>query len=352
MTTGTYTLVPSPRIAELLDRSLAGIAADIGALKLPGLRAVILGGGYGRGEGGVLHTERGDALYNDLDFFVFASGAGRALGARIDGALRELAGPWTEKLGVAVDFGPVKNCETVKKAASTLMFQELLRGWKPVWGTPEPEKWIPALEPRELPFSEAARLLLNRGMGLVFAGEYLREGNPDADFIVRNMNKALLGAGDALLIAAGEYRWRGEERLAFFGPWAAREKLPAGYAALYEKAFRYKLEPLPVLPEDPGARWRECRAFYLDAVRLIAGASKEDPGTGVVSGLSRRAAKDRSLKELLRWARRTFTLRPGPAMFEPPVVTLLGRVFALLAGTEEDFPPCPAELRRLWSVFN
>ena len=349
MTSSAYTLVSSPRIAELLDRALAGIAADIGALKLPGLRAVVLGGGYGRGEGGVLHTASGDALYNDLDFFVFSSGAGRALRDRIDRALRELAGPWTEKLGVAVDFGPVKNCGALKKVASTLMFQELLRGWKPVWGTPELARWIPAREPRELPFSEAARLLLNRGMGLVFAGEYLKKGNPDADFIVRNMNKALLGAGDALLIASGEYRWRGEERAEHFRSWAAREKLPAEYVSSYEKAFRYKLEPLPVLPEDPRSEWRKCREFYLEAVRRIAGVRS---GADVPGGLSRRAADECSLKELLRWARRTFGLRPGRAMFEPPVVTLLGRVFGLLAGAEEDFPLCPPELRQLWSVFN
>ena len=118
---------------------------------------------------------------------------------------------------------------------------------------------------------------------------------------------------------------------------------------LYEKAFRYKLEPLPVLPEDPGSEWRKCRDFYLDAVRRIAGVRSVGD---VPSGLSRRAAKEGSLKELLRWAYRTFGLRPGRAMFEPPVVTLLGRVFGLLAGTEADFPPCPRELRRLWSVFN
>lgn len=347
--TGTFTVIPSPGLEELLKQALAGIAADIGALELPGLRAVVLGGGYGRGEGGVLRTPEGDRLYNDLDFFVFASGAGRALRARIDRALRELSGPWTEKLGVAVDFGPVKNCGTLKKVASTLMYQELLRGWKPVWGTPEMENWIPAVEPRELPFSEAARLLLNRGMGLVFAGERLRAGDPDADFIVRNMNKALLGAGDALLIAAGEYRWRGQERAERFRSWAAQEKLPAEYVSLYEKAFRFKLEPLPVMPEDPGSEWRKCRGFYLDAVRRAAGVLNSGD---VPDGLSRRAAEECSLRELLRWARRTFGLRPGRAMFEPPVVTLLGRVFQLLAGAEEAFPLCPPGLRRLWSVFN
>ena len=38
------------------------------------LEAVVLGGGYGRGEGGVLKTEAGDRFYNDLEFYVFVQG--------------------------------------------------------------------------------------------------------------------------------------------------------------------------------------------------------------------------------------------------------------------------------------
>src|ERR1700760_2267132 len=33
--------------------------------------AIVLGGGYGRGEGGVLKTATGDAPYNDIEFYVF-----------------------------------------------------------------------------------------------------------------------------------------------------------------------------------------------------------------------------------------------------------------------------------------
>src|SRR5215831_17220943 len=38
------------------------------------LQAVVLGGGYGRGEGGVLRTESGDQPYNDIEFYVFIRG--------------------------------------------------------------------------------------------------------------------------------------------------------------------------------------------------------------------------------------------------------------------------------------
>src|SRR4026208_58931 len=38
------------------------------------LEAVILAGGYGRGEGGVLNSESGDWPYNDLEFYVCLRG--------------------------------------------------------------------------------------------------------------------------------------------------------------------------------------------------------------------------------------------------------------------------------------
>ena len=348
---GRYTVVPSPVLEGALDEALAGIGSAIGALRFPELKAVVLGGGYGRGEGGVRHTEQGDWLYNDLDFFVFSSGADSGAARRIDRALKTVAEPWEKKLGIAVDFGPVKNLESLHGVSSTLMFQELLRGWKPVWGQIDLASWIPALEPDRLPFSEAVRLLLNRGMGLIFAGEYLRAGTDDPDFIVRNMMKALLGSGDSLLIAAGAYRWRGTERTDAFAEYAKQENLPEEYVRLYERAFRYKLEPEPVLPTDPAAEWRKCRSFYLDAVRRTAGVTADASEQTVAAGLSRRAAGERSFKNLLRWGRRTGRVRFASGMFDAPVVTVLGRLYREM-NLSDHYMICPPELRKLWMVFN
>jgi len=344
-----YTAVPSPALEAELERALAGIAAEIDALNLPKLRAVALGGGYGRGEGGVRHTERGDRLYNDLDFFVFASGADGAAARRIDRALERVSEQWERRLGVAVDFGPVKNLEALKKVTGTLMYQELLRGWKSVWGEADWTQFLAALPPERLPFSEAARLLLNRGMGLLFAGDCLRKGSEDADFIVRNMNKALLGCGDALLLASGRYRWRGAERVAAFAGYVQKEGLPAEYARFYEKAARWKLEPVPVLSAHPAEQWGECRGFFLDAVCQAAGVPEGSDRRAVAAGLSRNARKERSLKNFLRWARRTGRVRRR-GMWDAPAVTVLGKLYAHIRECG-GLPECPSELRRLWKAF-
>ena len=347
----TYTGVPSREITELLDEVLTSIGAEIEVLRLPKLSAVVLGGGYGRGEGGVLHTEDGDCLYNDLDFFVLADGASRSEAAAIQNALRGLSERWENRLGIAVDFSPVKNVKALCRVSRTLMYQELLRGWRPVWGTLDLGEWIPAIQPEELPFSEAARLLLNRGMGLMFAAERLSGEKHDADFVMRNMNKAVLGAGDALLLAAGCYRWLGVERVQAFRGYARQHGIPDEIVASYENAYRYKLEPQPVLPEKPWEEWRRCRSMFLDAVRRLSGHGKDVSAMEVCRGL-REAARDAgSVRNMLRWLVRTRSLRSLDAFLSPPVVTVLERLYQEMS-LNEGKASCSSRLFALWQTFN
>ena len=351
MSESRYTGVPDAALDALLDRTLAEVSGEIGALRLPCLQAVVLGGGYGRGEGGVLRTPSGPRLYNALDFFVFTRGADAEAARRIDGALKAVSERHEKMLNIAVDFGPAKNVETLHRVASTLMFQELLRGWVPVWGQAELGKWIPALEPSDVPFSEAVRLLLNRGMGLIFAGEYLKSRRDDPDFIVRNMNKAILGGGDALLISSGRYLWRGRDRVQAFAGHVKAEGLPPEWASLYERAFQWKMEPEPVLPGDPERAWRDCRRFYLDCVCRCAGVPSGASPCAVRRGLHRGAAREKSVKNLLRWLLKARRLPAAASVFDPPVGPVLGRLYAELSGSGTYLNRSP-QLYRLWNLFN
>ena len=58
-------------LAQTCARVLSGIRGLIPTAKL---EAVLLGGGYGRGEGGVLRGPTGDRPYNDLEFYVAITG--------------------------------------------------------------------------------------------------------------------------------------------------------------------------------------------------------------------------------------------------------------------------------------
>lgn len=351
MNSARYTLTSDPDIASLLDRFLPAVAAEIDSLQLPKLHAVVLGGGYGRGEGGVRHTPDGGRLYNDLDFFVFSNGAAPHETRLIDRELKKLSARWEKQLEIAVDFGPAKNIAALKSVSHTLMFQELLRGWLPVWGQADLDRWIEPLDPGEIPYSEAVRLLLNRGMGLVLAGNLLKENRIDIDFIVRNMNKAYLGGGDAQLIAAGKYCWRGPERVSAFHEHVRTENLSGEYAELYEKAFHWKQEPEVILPADPAAAWRKCRDFYLDSVALCAGQAPDAELDPVIAGLRRRCAGERSLKNALRWLLRGKGPRALRETFDPPVVTVLKILYSLLKKSD-GYADLPVRLHQLWSVFN
>ena len=345
-----YTLIPSGELTAFLDQALAGIAAEIEELHPPKLAQVVLGGGYGRGEGGVLHTPQGDRLYNDLDIFVFSDGAARSERREIEKTIAEISARWAEKLGVAVDFSPVKELSSLRGVSSTLMFQELRRGWKPIWGGDGFENHIPELDAAQLPVTEAVRLLLNRGMGLLLAGEALKDGG-DGDFIVRNLNKSVLGGGDALLIASGRYRWSGVDRVEEFRRYAAENGMPPETAEYYAAAFRYKTEPHPHLPDDPWVEWRNCRRFFIGAARRVAGCADGAAPGEIEAGLHRIAQKERSVKNLLRWLRRRGGYRPPCAIFDAPVVTVAGMLCRMLAATEE-CPRCPENIRRLWGYFN
>lgn len=351
MNSARYTLTSDPDIASLLDRFLPAVASEIDSLHLPKLHAVVLGGGYGRGEGGVRHTPAGSRLYNDLDFFVFSQGASSHETSQINRELKKLSAHWEKQLEIAVDFGPAKNISNLKSVSHTLMFQELLRGWLPVWGQTDLDRWIEPLDARDIPYSEAVRLLLNRGMGLVLAGNFLKENRIETDFIVRNMNKAYLGGGDALLIAAGKYCWRGPERVSAFQDHVRTENLPGEYAELYKNAFLWKQEPEVILPSDPASAWRKCRDFYLDSVALCAGLTPDAKLDSVIAGLRRRAAGERSLKNALRWLLRGKGPRALREIFDPPVVSVLKMLYSLLKKSD-GYADLPIRLHQLWSVFN
>lgn len=351
MTEFPYSKLPSADLDALLDAALQWMGAEIDSLKLPKLAAVVLGGGYGRGEGGICRTPQGDRPYNDLDLFVFSAGADRGEMRRIAEKLAERAAVWEKRLGVAVDLSPVKELRSLQRVANKLMYQELVRGWRPIWGTVDLKTLIPLRPPEELPFSEAVRLILNRGMGLIFAGEHIARGNDDGDFIMRNMHKSQLGGGDALLIAAGKYHWRSEERLAALREYVSSAQLPERIAENYERALQYKMAPVPVLPADPGAMWQECRECFLGAARHVAGCAPEADAAEVLRGFHRRAAAERSLRNFLRWQLRGGVFRSPAALFDPPEVTVAGMLYRLIAENPR-YPACPQRLYRLWCKFN
>ncbi len=200
------------QLADVCELVREGIFAIVPDAKLEG---IALAGGYGRGEGGVLRTEEGDQPYNDLEFFVFIRGSTLLNDRRYKASLHELGERLTPAAGIEVEFKIISSA-ALRKAKPSMFYYDLVMGHRWLIGDDS------LLENTEhhrdascIPRHEVTRLLFNRCSGLLYAKARLQQNNftpDDADFVARNIAKAQLALGDALLAAEGCYHWSCVER--------------------------------------------------------------------------------------------------------------------------------------------
>ena len=238
-------------LARVCDCVLSGVR---GLIPEDRLEAVLLGGGYGRGEGGVLREAEGDRPYNDLEFYVALRG-NRHRNEMLHRRPLEVLGEILSHLaGVEVEFKIASLAEWRAQRVSMFSY-DLFAGHRMLWG----DACLLAgcshhLRSALIPLSEATRLLMNRGTGLLLARARLeaRRFTPaDADFVRRNIAKAGLACGDALLTARGQYDRSCRERhlrlgrLACLAPSPWHEELVRHHAA----GVAFKLRPEAGVPD-------------------------------------------------------------------------------------------------------
>ena len=334
-----FTSCGDPEAETLLEKVLSEMNETLSGTGV----CVVLGGSYGRGDGGVRQDRENGILYNDLDFFAFA----REKSEHADLLLKEISRKYGELLQVDVDFSRVMPVADIRKNARRLMMQELKRGYRPVCGEDLLEKYLPEYPAEALPFSEACRLLLNRGMGLYLAGEKIAGGSPDTDFILRNLYKAILGAGDAMMISAGEYRWKLADRLAYVEHMDLREE----WKDFYREAVAFKRSPHRDPKADMTAFWAEVRDFFRAGMLRCCGGGEQDLRAGIYARC--RAGGEVSPVNLAKYCIKSRTL---PRMdwknaMVPAVAFLLPDLYAALAAMPAATDK-KSKLYRHWLIFN
>ncbi len=178
------------------------------------LECLLLGGGYGRGEGGVLKSEQGDQPYNDLEFYVCLRGNPFLNERRFRRSFHELGHRLSAEAGLEVEF-KLTSFARLRTEPPTMFFYDLSAGHRALEGDPSPLSTGGTPAASAIPLAEATRLLMNRCSGLLFAAERLARQpftSEDADFVGRNHSKAQLAFGDVVLTAHRLYHSTCRER--------------------------------------------------------------------------------------------------------------------------------------------
>lgn len=245
-----FTVTGSKELENMISSQMDIISNEVqNVFERSHLAALVLGGGYGKGEGGVCITADGERTFNDYDFFVITNNISWKLKKEYNEKLKKLHNKLTEKFGIDVDFAFPVNRSSIKKLPFTQMWGELKSAHMVIYG----DKFILDLYPYsdlyKIPVVEAQKLLLNRGYGLILAKNRIENlemkgvKNPDhseVDFIARNIFKAAIGIGDSLMMQAGLFHHSYIEREKIF---KNIESVDEDVKKLYTTAIRFKLAP-------------------------------------------------------------------------------------------------------------
>lgn len=320
---------------ELLEKVISEMKETLSGSPL----CVYLGGSYGRGDGGVRQDRENGILYNDLDFFVFA----RKKSSGDTALLNSIRHKYEELLKVDVDFSRIMTVRDIKNNSRRLMMQELKRGYRLICGEDLIGSFLPEFPAESLPCSEACRLLLNRGMGLLLAGEKIANAPDETDFILRNICKAVLGAGDAVLIAEKKYQWTLMERLEKINS----SDLPEEFKKLYAVAVEFKKSPNRDIPQNLEELWLNVCSLFRRCTTIVCGedcsmlySSCEKSGEVSFVNYIKYCIKSRSIPV---GSCRQYML--------PAVAVLLPELYGALSSKPENIS-LNSRLYRQWLIFN
>ncbi|QHI68226.1 hypothetical protein [Tichowtungia aerotolerans] len=203
---GKYSVKGSPAFDALIDQHMKQIADEVWTSSYSKhWKALVLLGGYGRGEGTPLTVKNSEEKpFNDYDLVVVTTRSD----SLVRGALRHLEKRLTAQLGLPVDLYPYLK-KNLPKCEFSLLNYEMKYGHRVIRGDEKILDRMPDYPHDAIPLSEGTRLLMNRGKLLLDIKRRLSTGQPltteERLRFSKFIFKANLAFGDCALLMRNAY---------------------------------------------------------------------------------------------------------------------------------------------------
>lgn len=220
-----YILTSDSRQNDLVNKKIKKdmdyICTHVKRLLGKNLYALLLCGGFGRGEGSVTIRAKTIHIVNDYDFTVVLNAKTRLhylwLYKKFHTPLEALAHRLAAQLDIKqVDLSP-KPLSYFRDTNLRIENYEVKNGNILVYGKDNPALLMPQWQAKDIPLYEGTWLFRNRGLGLILAALYFmaspKVAHDKKENFVIECNKASLAVGDGVLLLKKKYHHLYNERL-------------------------------------------------------------------------------------------------------------------------------------------
>lgn len=294
-----FTIHNDPSMDLQIENQLNKIGQDISQL-LP-VRALILYGAFGRGEGRIEKDANNFRIINDLDII-----------AVTEGDLADLKLPWKEvqtKLqkdsSTFIDIKPI-SYNLLPRLSFTMDNFDLKYGGYVFWGDDSVLDIIPDYETSKMPRIQGRRLLLNRLITFLEARGDLNKEIPKGTrsaFCNYQSSKIVMACIDAYLVETGTFTTKYQNKYKQFKDISSLKE----FHDLGEEALAIKVGPGRIRTENPIFFWERAGEFFFKTVNDFLSEEKDFKlsifGKGLLKNIYKKKPKNHVkyfIKYLLR----------------------------------------------------
>lgn len=277
---GIYTVLEDKTVDEAIANDLKFLVEKI--TESVSVRSIILGGGFGRGEGSVLITDKGVEPVNDYDLFIIVPD-------REERDFRSLGNELRRVMGIRLlDLIPIKY-SSIPTLPVTQFNYDLKYGSRHIWGE-DLMDIIPEYEEGIVEEEAGRTLLLNRLICAIeaFSERFLQSTMTIEErfFLANQTSKVVSACVEALLIKMGKYHYSYRKRREIFKA-AFPEKIVL--YRLNRWATDFKLKPTANPKFDVMLYWEEAVREYLGVLAYYFTPFSASPSKGLWKLLKERS---------------------------------------------------------------
>lgn len=240
---GKLTIKGSKQFEESLSRVLDAMRIDIENVVDKSLyEAIILIGGYGRGEGGVINEEGVEKPHNNFDFLVITKNINKDESKFLEETCDEIFQKHASNLGILVEFTLI-SADKLRKIDPLVITYDMKYGHKLISGNSDILSKNDNFEVDTIPAWDVRNLIVNRGTLLIINDLILNKetlDKKDKKNVIKHWIKAIIGYGDALLFHLGQYHYSYVEKQKRM---KQQKSVSIKFRALYNSAMNFRFAP-------------------------------------------------------------------------------------------------------------